>query len=53
MIVIQVTVEYKDDKGACVPIRVDTVLISAQHTKDVSQEVIYSDLKKVIEVMFP
>ena len=33
----QVTVEYKNDKGAMIPIRVHTILISTQHNEDVSQ----------------
>lgn len=38
----QVTVEYEDDK----PVRIDTVLISAQHAPDVSQEQIAKDLEE-------
>lgn len=52
MTMIQVTVEYKLDGGACVPIRLHTVVISAQHTKGTSQEVIIRPaLKKLIKVM--
>ncbi len=41
----QVVVEYEDD----VPVRVDTVLLSAQHDEDVTAERIYEDLvEKVI-----
>lgn len=43
----QVTVEYHDDK----PVRVHTVLISTQHSPDVSLEKIAADLKK--EVILP
>ena len=48
---MQVTVEYKLDHGACIPIRVHTVVISTQHAPDVSNETIRSELKsKVVEV---
>ncbi len=46
----QVTVEYHDDK----PVRVDTVVVSTQHSEEVSQETIAADLKKyVIEEIIP
>ncbi len=37
---VQVTIEYKNDK----PSRIDTILISTQHLKDVTQEVIKKDI---------
>ncbi len=43
----QVTVEYDDGK----PVRIDTVLVSTQHSEDVSTETIREDLKKY--VIFP
>jgi S-adenosylmethionine synthetase len=42
----QVTVEYKNVKGAMVPQRVHTVLISTQHKEGVTQEQIAADLMK-------
>lgn len=46
----QVTVEYVDDK----PVRVDTVVISTQHSPDVEQETIHKDiLEKVIKKVIP
>lgn len=46
----QVTVEYDND----VPVRVDTVLISSQHSEDVSQEKIKEDIiEKVILPVIP
>jgi len=46
----QVTVEYIDDK----PNRIDTVLVSTQHTEDVSQETIKEDLtEKLIKKVIP
>lgn len=40
----QVTIQYKKDGGAMVPVRVDTVVVSAQHSDDISTE----DLRKAI-----
>jgi len=46
----QVTVEYKDDK----PVRVDTVLISTQHSPKVQQSRIKEDvIEKVIKEVIP
>lgn len=46
----QVTVEYVDDK----PVRVDTVVVSAQHNEDVSLETIKADIiKNVVNVVIP
>lgn len=46
----QVTVEYDDDKV----VRVDSVVISSQHSPDVSHEQIEADIKKyVIEAVVP
>ncbi|MCG8482517.1 MAG: methionine adenosyltransferase, partial [Clostridia bacterium] len=46
----QVTVEYEDDK----PVRIDTVLISTQHSPKVEQERIKKDLiEKVIKTVIP
>ncbi|MCK5758003.1 MAG: methionine adenosyltransferase [Clostridiales bacterium] len=44
----QVSVEYEDDK----PVRIDTIVIAAQHNPGISQDQIYADIKKqVIEVV--
>jgi S-adenosylmethionine synthetase len=46
----QVTVEYIDDQ----PNRIDTVLVSTQHTEDVSQKTIRDDLtEKLIKTVIP
>lgn len=46
----QVTVEYVDD----IPVRVDTVVVSAQHNEDVSLETIKADIiKNVVNVVIP
>ena len=49
----QVTIEYKKDGGATIPLRVDTVVISTQHaeeisTEDLRKEIIAKIVKKVI-----
>ncbi len=40
----QVTVEYEDDK----PVRIDTVVVSTQHSPDVERETIEKDLIKLV-----
>ena len=46
----QVTVEYDND----VPVRIDTILISSQHSEDISQEKIKEDIiEKVILPIIP
>ena len=46
----QVTVEYNDGK----PVRVDAVVISSQHSPDVSQEQLHEDIRReVIEKVIP
>lgn len=50
----QVTIEYAHDGGAVKPLRVDTVVISAQHSDDISTEAIREELKeKVIKKVIP
>lgn len=50
----QVTIEYSYEKGACVPKRVHTIVLSVQHSPDVTQEQLHDDLeKKVISVVIP
>ncbi|KAG0664360.1 methionine adenosyltransferase sam2 [Maudiozyma exigua] len=41
----QVTVEYKNDHGRWVPLRIDTVVVSAQHAESISTE----DLRRLIK----
>ena len=46
----QVTVEYNDGK----PVRIDAVVISSQHSPDVSQEHLHEDIRReVIEKVIP
>ncbi|MFH4977394.1 hypothetical protein AB6A40_004103 [Gnathostoma spinigerum] len=50
----QVTVEYKFDNGACVPLRVHTIVISAQHKSEVPLEKVRADLREhVIKYVVP
>ncbi|CAD5227196.1 unnamed protein product [Bursaphelenchus xylophilus] len=50
----QVTIEYVYDKGACIPRRVHTIVISTQHSPDVTLEKIRSDLTEhVIRTVIP
>uniref|UniRef100_A0A2N9E6E3 S-adenosylmethionine synthase n=1 Tax=Fagus sylvatica TaxID=28930 RepID=A0A2N9E6E3_FAGSY len=50
----QVTVEYYNEKGAMVPVRVHTVLISTQHDETVTNDEIAADLKEhVIKPVVP
>ena len=50
----QVTVEYRNEGGAMVPVRVHTVLISTQHDETVTNDEIAADLKEhVIKPVIP
>lgn len=50
----QVTVEYKEENGVTIPVRVHTVLISTQHKDGVTQEKIREDLiEHVIKPVIP
>ncbi|CZR60878.1 S-adenosylmethionine synthetase [Phialocephala subalpina] len=50
----QVTVEYKHDNGAVIPIRVHTVVVSAQHSEDITTEQIRKEIKeKIIKKVIP
>lgn len=50
----QVTVQYMQDRGAVLPIRVHTIVISVQHDEDVSLDEMRDALKeKVIKAVVP
>ncbi|KAE9547620.1 hypothetical protein FO519_009167 [Halicephalobus sp. NKZ332] len=50
----QVTIEYTYESGACVPQRVHTVVISTQHSPEISMEELREELRKhVIEAVIP
>jgi len=51
---LQVTCEYRMQKGACVPLRVHTIVISVQHSEEVSVEDLRRDLMEhVIRAVVP
>lgn len=50
----QVTVEYEHDGGAVVPKRVDTVVVSAQHSEDITTEKLREEiLEKIVKKVIP
>lgn len=50
----QVTIEYKHDNGAVVPLRVHTIVISAQHAETITTENLRKELKeKIIKKVIP
>ncbi|TGZ85707.1 S-adenosylmethionine synthetase [Ascodesmis nigricans] len=50
----QVTIEYEHDGGAVVPKRVDTVVVSAQHSEDITTEELRKEiLEKIIKKTIP
>jgi S-adenosylmethionine synthetase len=50
----QVTIEYKKDNGAVVPLRVHTVVISAQHAEEITLPQIKKEfMEKCVNVVIP
>lgn len=50
----QVTVQYRQVRGAMVPLRVHTIVISVQHNEEVSLEEMRQSLKEqVVEAVVP
>ena len=50
----QVTIEYEHDGGAVVPKRVDTVVVSTQHSDDISTEKLRKEIKeKIVQTTIP
>jgi S-adenosylmethionine synthetase len=50
----QVTIEYAHDGGAVIPLRVDTVVVSAQHSEDITTEKLREEIKeKIIKKVIP
>lgn len=50
----QVTVQYMQDNGAVIPMRVHTIVISVQHNEDITLEAMREALKEqVIKAVVP
>lgn len=50
----QVTIQYRMEKGACVPVRVHTVVVSLQHSEDISTDQLRTDvMEHVVNVVIP
>ena len=50
----QVTVEYKKDGGATIPLRVDTIVISTQHADSISTEELRKEIMtKIVGQVIP
>lgn len=50
----QVTVEYEHDNGAVVPKRVHTVVVSAQHSEDISTDKLREEItEKIVKTTIP
>jgi len=50
----QVTCEYQFDNGACIPLRVHTVVVSTQHSEKVTLPALREDvMEKVIKAVIP
>ncbi|KAF1816205.1 S-adenosylmethionine synthetase [Eremomyces bilateralis CBS 781.70] len=50
----QVTIEYAHDGGAVKPLRVDTIVVSAQHSDDISTEQLRKEIReKVVNNVIP
>ena len=49
----QVTIEYAEEGGACIPLRVHTVVVSTQHDAETTLAKLQADVKeKVIKVRY-
>ena len=50
----QVTVEYEHEGGAVIPLRVDTVVVSAQHAESITTEELRKEiLEKIVKKVIP
>ena len=50
----QVTIEYEHDGGAVIPKRVDTVVVSAQHSAEITTEKLRKEIKeKIVQKVIP
>ncbi|KAJ2772435.1 methionine adenosyltransferase sam2, partial [Coemansia linderi] len=44
----QVTIEYRKDRGALIPVRVDTVVVSVQHAPEVDNDTLRRELREKV-----
>jgi S-adenosylmethionine synthetase len=50
----QVTIEYKNEGGATIPLRVDTVVISTQHAEEISTADLRTEImEKIVKKVIP
>ncbi|KAG8683699.1 methionine adenosyltransferase sam2 [Ceratobasidium sp. 395] len=50
----QVTIEYKKEGGATIPLRVDTIVISTQHSEDITTEELREQIhEKIVKRVIP
>ena len=50
----QVTIEYEHDGGAVIPKRVDTVVVSCQHSEEITTEKLRKEIKeKIVQKVIP
>ncbi|XP_054284591.1 S-adenosylmethionine synthase-like isoform X2 [Macrosteles quadrilineatus] len=50
----QITCEYRFDQGACIPLRVHTVVISVQHSEDITLDQLRQQVKeRVVQEVIP
>lgn len=50
----QVTIEYKHDNGAVIPLRVHTVVVSAQHSEEIGVEQLRHEIKeRIVKAVIP
>jgi len=50
----QVTCEYRFEKGACIPLRVHTIVVSTQHSEKVTLPALREDImEKVVKAVIP
>lgn len=50
----QVTIEYRMDKGACIPVRVHSIVVSTQHSDKISLDDLRAEvMEKVVKATIP
>lgn len=51
LIIMQVTIEHKLDDGAVIPLRVHTIVISAQHAPEIGIEDLRRELMEKVNLL--